>query len=122
MLIAGALYMLWLAWKTFKSSGEIGEDHSGDGFAAGLLLQFVNVKIYIYGIVSMEAYILPFHQENAGVLAAFALFLAFTGFFFTLCWSAFGSAFRWLFFRHAKAVNTIMALLLVYCAASLFIA
>ena len=122
MLIAGALYMLWLAWKTFKSSGEIGEDHSGDGFAAGLLLQFVNVKIYIYGIVSMEAYILPFHQENAGVLAAFALFLAFTGFFFTLCWSAFGSAFRWLFFRHAKAVNTIMAMLLVYCAASLFIA
>lgn len=122
MLIAGALYMLWLAWKTFKSSGEIGEDHSGDGFVAGLLLQFVNVKIYIYGIVSMEAYILPFYQENAGVIAAFALFLAFTGFFFTLCWSAFGSAFRWLFFRHAKAVNTIMALLLVYCAASLFIA
>ena len=37
-----------------------------------------------------------------------------------LAWSAFGSAFRLLFSRHTKSVNTIMALLLVYCAASLF--
>ena len=50
----------------------------------------------------------------------FALLLAFIGFVFTLCWSAFGSAFRLLFSRHTKSVNTIMALLLVYCAASLF--
>ena len=50
----------------------------------------------------------------------FALLLAFIGFVFTLCWSAFGYAFRLLFSRHTKSVNTIMALLLVYCAASLF--
>jgi cysteine/O-acetylserine efflux protein len=50
----------------------------------------------------------------------FALLLAFIGFIFTLCWSAFGSAFRLLFSRHTKSVNTIMALLLVYCAATLF--
>ena len=120
MLIAGAAYMLHLAWGTFRSSGVIDEDHSRSGFYAGMLLQFINPKIYIYGIMSMQAYILPFYAGEPLTLALFALLLAFIGFAFTLCWSAFGSVFRLLFSRHTKTVNTIMALLLVYCAASLF--
>lgn len=120
MLIAGAAYMLHLAWGTFRSSGVIDDDHSRSGFYAGMLLQFINPKIYIYGIMSMQAYILPFYAGEPLTLALFALLLAFIGFAFTLCWSAFGSAFRLLFSRHTKTVNIIMALLLVYCAASLF--
>lgn len=120
MLVIGALYMLHLAWGTFRSSDTIEENHSRDGFPAGLLLQFVNPKIYIYCIVSMEAYILPYYQGQILPLFCFAMLLAFIGFVFTLCWSAFGSVFRWLFSKHAKVVNTIMALLLVYCALSLF--
>ena len=48
MLIIGAAYMLYLAWETFRSGGNIEENHSGEGFASGLLLQFINPKIYIY--------------------------------------------------------------------------
>lgn len=120
MLMMGALYMLWLAWKTFKSSSEIKEDHSHSGFFSGLLLQFINPKIYIYCIVSMEAYILPFYQGKWDELIFFALLLAFIGFAFTLCWALFGSVFKLWFSKYAKATNTVMALLLVYCAASLF--
>ena len=120
MLIAGAAYMLHLAWSTFRSSGVIEDRHSSSGFYAGMLLQFINPKIYIYGIMSMQAYILPFYAGKPLMLALFALLLAFIGFAFTLCWSAFGSAFRVIFSRHTKTVNTIMALLLVYCAVSLF--
>ena len=120
MLIAGAAYMLHLAWATYKSDGVITEDHSRSGFYSGLILQFINPKIYIYCIMSMQAYILPFYTGEPFKLTLFALLLAFIGFIFTLCWSAFGSAFRLLFSRHTKSVNTIMALLLVYCAASLF--
>ena len=120
MLIAGAAYMLNLAWGTYRSSGVIEESHSRSGFYAGMLLQFINPKIYIYGIMSMQAYILPFYAGEPLTLALFALLLAFIGFAFTLCWSAFGSAFRLIFSRHTKIVNTIMALLLVYCAVSLF--
>lgn len=119
MLIAGAAYMLHLAWSTFRSSGVIEDRHSSSGFYAGML-QFINPKIYIYGIMSMQAYILPFYAGEPLTLALFALLLAFIGFAFTLCWSAFGSAFRLIFSRHTKIVNTIMALLLVYCAVSLF--
>lgn len=121
MLVLGGAYMLYLAWGTFRSSGAIQEDHAREGFRSGLLLQFINPKIYLYGVMSMEAYILPYYGGQPAVLLFFALLLAFIGFVFTLAWAAFGSVFRLLFSRHARAVNTVMALLLVYCAVSLFL-
>ncbi len=121
MSVLGAAYILWLAWKTFKSSDHIEENHLHSGFTAGLLLQFVNPKIYIYCIVSMEAYILPFYQGEFLELTLFALLLAFIGFLFTLCWAVFGSVFRALFSKYARITNTIMAILLVYCAATVLL-
>lgn len=121
MLIIGALYMLYLAWKTYKSSANIEETYSRSSFLSGLTLQFVNPKIYIYCIVSMEAYILPYYSNHPFILLGFAILLAFIGFTFTLCWSAFGSAFKLVFSKYSKVTNTIMALLLVYCAISLFL-
>lgn len=121
MLITGAIYMLYLAWITYKSSPDIEENNSRSGFNSGLVLQFINPKIYIYCIISMEAYILPTFNGNAMVLFFFALLLAFIGFVFTLCWSLFGSLFKIIFSKYAKVTNTIMALLLVYCAISLFL-
>ena len=121
MLVLGALYMLYLAWETFRSTGELDTHTARDGFLSGLLLQFINPKIYLYCIMSMEAYILPYFQGRPLILLGFALLLAGIGFLFTLAWSAFGSVFQWLFSRHTKLVNTIMALLLVYCALSLFL-
>lgn len=120
MLTLGALYMLYLAWGTVKS-GSIEDDHSAGGFASGLFLQFVNPKIYIYCIMSMEAYILPYYAGNWAALFGFAMLLAFIGFAFTICWSAFGSVFRLMFSKYSKQVNAVMALLLVWCAVSLFL-
>ena len=121
MMVVGAAYMLWLAWETFRSTGELSAHNARDGFLSGLLLQFINPKIYVYCILSMESYILPVYHDRWGALMAFALLLAFIGFAFTLVWAAFGSVFKRLFSRHAKPVNTVMALLLVYCAVSLFL-
>ncbi|WP_352400950.1 LysE family transporter [Anaerotignum sp.] len=121
MLIAGAAYMLYLAYNTFIRSGDIQEKQVKNGFLSGLLLQFINPKIYIYGMVSMESYILPYFQNNPVKLFAFAILLATIGCFFNLCWAAFGSIFRILFSRYARLTNTIMSFLLVYCAISLFL-
>ena len=122
MLILGAGYMLYLAWEIFRSSGLIEEDYSRSGFLSGLLLQFINPKIYIYCIMSMEAYILPLYSGQPLTLLVFDLLLSFIGFVFTIAWTVFGSVFQTLFSRHARVVNTILALLLVYCAVSLFLA
>lgn len=121
MLILGALYMLWLAWKTVRSANTIEEKHSTAGFLSGVLLQFVNVKLFIYGIVSLEAYILPFYQGEWLPLIFFALLLAFIGSATTVLWALFGSAFKRLFTQYARVTNGVMAALLVYCAVSLFL-
>lgn len=121
MLLIGAAYMLYLAWKIFKSSGEIEEGQAKSGFFSGMFLQFINPKGYIYGIVSMEAYILPVFQGKTMVLFSFAIMLSTTAFVFTLLWAVFGSVFKTLFSKYAKVTNSIMALLLVYCAVSLFL-
>ena len=69
----------------------------------------------------METYVLPYYSGNWGKIALFAAILAITGFISTLCWSIFGSVFRTVFAKHGKIVNTILALLLVYCAVSMFV-
>lgn len=120
MIILGACYMFWLAWKTFKSSSVSDKGSEQITFLSGLLLQFINPKIYIYGIVSMQVYILPFYQGQWTKLSFFALLLATIGASFNICWALFGSLFRIIFSQYARITNTIMALLLVYCAVSLF--
>ncbi len=120
MLALGAAYMLYLAYKIWTSGANIGEKDGGKAsFLAGMLLQFVNPKGMIYGITSMSVYILPYFQAPM-ILIGFALMLSTVGFLCTLCWSAFGAVFKKLMAGHAKWINGIMALLLVYCAVSLF--
>ena len=103
MLVIGAVYMLYLAWETLRSSDSIKENHSHDGFLSGLFLQFINPKYISIALCPLEAYILPFYSGQFHPLFGFAMLLAFIGFVFTLCWSAFGSAFKWLFFQTCKA-------------------
>ncbi len=120
MLIIGAMYILYLAWKTWRSSDIIEERQVQNNFLTGLTLQFINPKFYIYCIVSMDAYILPYYAQDLGAIIGFAFLLCFIGFACTLLWSGFGSLFKLLFSKYAKLTNTIMAILLVYCAVSLF--
>lgn len=121
MIFVGAGYMLWLAWKIFKSPAGIEDDDRQGSYISGIILQFVNPKIYIYCIVSMEVYILPSYQGHWGILISFAFLLAFIGFLFNLLWAVLGSVLKILFSKYAKVTNTVMALLLVYCAVYLFI-
>ena len=121
MLILGAAYMLWLAWKILRRPSEIQEKETKGDFLTGFSLQFVNPKIMLYGLMSYEAYILPAFEGQYGVLFGFAFVLSSVGFVNGLLWSACGSAFRTLFSRYARIVNFVMAALMVYCAVKLFL-
>ena len=121
MQVIGASYMLYLAWKTWKSPSEIElEETKGASFTSGLTLQFINPKIYIYAVTAMSTFILPYF-DTILPLIGFALFLALVGFTGTVAWSAFGSTFQKILSNYAKVVNPILALLLIYCAVSLFL-
>lgn len=121
MQIFGCAYMLYLAWKVWKSSSDLEVESSREAsFLSGMLLQFVNPKIYIYAITAMSLYILPSY-DSAAALIGFTLVLTVIGASGTFIWALFGTVFCRFFARHTKAVNLVMALLLVYCAVSLFL-
>ena len=120
MKILGAMYMLYLAIKTLLPAKEHNTYRVNSGFLIGAALQFINPKIYIYGITANSSYILP-HFKSPPVLVAFAILLSFTGFVATLCWSASGSLISLFFGKYKTGINIFMAALLVYCAVSLFL-
>jgi cysteine/O-acetylserine efflux protein len=121
MTYIGAAYILWLAWKTYKSKPhkDNNEKRKTNTFKAGLMLQFVNPKVILYCITITATFITPYYN-GVMAIAGFAVFLASVGLLSTCVWGLFGSLFQLFLAKNYRTVNTIMALLLVYCAASLF--
>ncbi|KZL89783.1 LysE family transporter [Clostridium magnum] len=121
MSCVGATYMIWLAWQTYKSkpNSEDKPKKRTNTFLSGLLLQFVNPNVIIYGLATVSTFIVPYYK-SVFILTSFSVILAFLGFVGTCCWSLFGSVFQKVLAKHYKVFNIVMALLLVYCAVSLF--
>lgn len=121
MLAIGTIYILYLAYKTFTSHpSDMTNDSKINTFIAGFLLQFINPKVILYGITTLSTFVIP-HGFSVSVLIAFSFGLALLGFVATCCWAFFGAVFQLYLLKKARIVNTIMALLLVYCAVSLFL-
>lgn len=121
MLILGACYILYLAWKTWHA-GAIGETTAARGsFRDGFLLQFVNVKLFLYFIVAIQSYVLPYYPGQYAAPILLALVATLVAVLSNLCWAGFGSALKVLFSRYAAVINRILALLLAWCAVRLFL-
>ena len=121
MQLLGAAYMLYLAWKVWKTSSDLEvESRKESSFLSGMVLQFMNPKIYIYAITAMSLYILPLYHSVVALIV-FVLILTIIGASGSYVWALFGSAFCRFFAKHTKGVNLVMALLLVYCAVSLYL-
>jgi len=122
MTYIGAGYILYLAWKIFKSksSSDKGEGKTTTSVISGLLLQFLNPKVIIFCITTVTTFIIPYY-DSIFTLLMFSIGIAFTCLIATLCWALFGSAFQRILVKKERLINTIMALLLVYCAVSLFL-
>ncbi|MPN44862.1 Cysteine/O-acetylserine efflux protein [bioreactor metagenome] len=121
MTVIGAAYIMWLAWKTYKSKPHSIDENtkSTNTFMAGLLLQFVNIKLILYAITTVSTFIVPYYQSPL-VLISFCALLTFIGFLANCSWALFGAAFQKFLAKNDRVVNAVMALLLVYCAIKLF--
>ena len=76
MQILGAAYMLYLAWKVWKSSSELNADGGKEAsFFSGMVLQFANPKIYIYAITAMSLYILPVYHSLSALIGFLLYYL-----------------------------------------------
>lgn len=120
MRILGSAYILYLAYVTLRDKPKKKKSNSldTDKFASGVLLQFINVKAYLYAITTMSTFVLPFYRGLP--LAGFAVLLASVAFISNMAWAAFGSVFDRFFKNYKKALNVVMALMLVYCAIKLW--
>jgi cysteine/O-acetylserine efflux protein len=120
MTVLGAAYILWLAWKTLMSTPRDKGPTGQSTFTSGVLLQFLNPKAILYGLTAASTFIVPYYR-TAPVYVAFAAALALVALAATSSWALFGSVFQRFMARRYRVVNAIMALLLVYCAVSLFL-
>lgn len=122
MMILGAGYMLYLAIKIMRNTGDSDVDGGGkyNSFIAGMLLQFINPKGVLYGITVVATFILPYHNSTISLLLL-SLFLGVVGIMSSCSWSLFGSVFQKLLFNYRKQFNVVMGLLLMYSAVSIFI-
>ncbi len=116
--IAGAAYMLWLAWKV-ASARPTADGGSGNAlgkpmtFLQAAAFQWVNPKAVVAALSGVAVYMRPGHEREdfVIVLAVFALATALS----TATWAGFGVALR-RFLRdpvHARIFNAVMGLLLV---------
>ena len=117
--IAGALYILWLAWHTLRASYTFDEEEETKplGFIQGFLLQVLNVKVIIYGLTLYGTF-LAGKIPSLLVLVLSALAFASVGFTSVSLWTLFGAGIR-RYLNRPKVrlvVNVALALLLVYTA------
>ncbi|MEC1549870.1 LysE family transporter [Bacillus rugosus] len=119
--IAGAVYLLYLAWQVSmsKKAKKDSEDvHSS--FLSGFIFQMINFKSILFFLTLMSAFILPFQHSMTAIIVYLTLAII-LGWLALLLWSGFGSVFKKLFEKHDKAFRIIMCLLLVYSAVSIYL-
>lgn len=122
----GALYILWLAWIIWrdkpkpKKEEKKGLHLDTTAFHTAVILQFVNPKGLLYGITLITNFVFPY-DRSVGMFVTVCIVNWFMVLFSNVCWVLFGSIFQKFFDQYKKILNAVMALLLVYCAVSLFL-
>ncbi len=119
MKCVGAAYIAWLAWVVWRDAPGRGHAEARiDSFRTGVIMQFVNVKGFLYGITSFSVFILPYDKSVTSVVL-FTILLSVFIYAAVASWGLCGAFFQKILMRHGKLLNGVMALLLLYCAVSL---
>ena len=115
--LLGAGYMLYLAAHIiFAKPTEAGESRNElNTFNAGLVLQFLNLKVILYGVTVFALFITPVYQ-NPVIIGLFAPLLAGIGFISVSSWALGGNLFRSFLLKYERWFNLAMGALLVYTA------
>ncbi len=118
MKYIGAAYILWLAVHIAMSRPDADSAEKSASFLKGFLLQFVNVKIYLFGITALTGYITDF-SASLWVLLLFEFIIATIGTVATLTWIGMGVLIQKVYQRHYRVINVILALTLLECVYSM---
>ena len=111
----GGGYLLWLSVHIARSRPDERSEAKEPSFWTGFLLQFVNVKIYFYGMTCLTGYIVPYYDSFAALLGT-EMIIATVGSLASLSWAWFGMKIQKIYKKYYKPINIILAVFLVYCA------
>ena len=118
MKYVGAAYILWLAVNIALSKPTTGTVEKSASFIKGFLLQFINVKIYLFGITALTGYVTDY-STSLWVLLMFELMIATIGTVATLTWVGLGVLIQKAYQKHYRVINIILALTLLECVYSI---
>jgi cysteine/O-acetylserine efflux protein len=114
----GAVYIFWLAIHVAMSKPTTDDSAEGASFWKGFMLQFVNVKIYMFGITALTGYITDY-STALPTLVGFELLIATIGTIATSTWIGMGILIQKFYLKHYKVINIILALTLLECIYSI---
>ncbi len=118
MKYVGAAYILWLAAHIAFSRPDEESGERSASFWKGFMLQFVNVKIYLFGITALTGYVTSYNT-SLSVLVFFELVIATIGIVATLAWIGTGLAIQKIYLRYYRLINMILAVTLLECIYSI---
>ncbi len=118
MKYIGAAYILWLAIHIAISKPAVDSAEKSASFLKGFLLQFVNVKIYLFGITALTGYVTDYSTSLCALLL-FELIIATIGTVATLIWVGMGILIQKAYQKHYRVINIILALTLLECVYSM---
>ena len=125
MKYIGAAYILWLALHIVFSNPEMPihivfskpsteNAEQSASFLKGFMLQFVNVKIYMFGVTALTGYVVGY-MSSFPALLFFELVIATIGTIVTCTWIGLGVLIQKFYLRHFRVINIILALTLLEC-------
>lgn len=114
MKYIGAAYILWLAVHIAFSCPDALEENGAASFMKGFLLQFVNVKIYMFGITALTGFVTSY-STDLSTLLGFELVIATIGSIATMTWIGAGLLIQKVYLRHYRLINIILAVTLMEC-------
>ena len=118
MKYIGAAYILWLAIHIAISKPDIDNAQKSPSFIKGFMLQFINVKIYLFGITALTGYIVEYKSDLASLLF-FEILIATIGSIATIVWIGMGKLLQSFYQKHFRIINIILALTLLECIYSM---
>lgn len=118
MKYIGAAYILWLAVHIAISKPDIDNAQKSPSFIKGFMLQFINVKIYLFGITALTGYIVEYKSDLASLLF-FEILIATIGSIATIVWIGTGKLLQRFYQKHFRIINIILALTLLECIYSM---
>ena len=111
----GAAYILWLAWKIWRFSGQNNAEAQECTFTSGMIVQLTNAKMLLFELTAFSVYVLPYSDRIADLFVVAALLLI-AGPGANLVWLYAGAYLRRFFAKYQKQVDIVMAILLALCA------